>query len=258
MTNKSTIATTQDEVIDPEAPVTRKSYDIKTKLVFIQTIDTLIMSGRSHRASCAFVGIPPLYYRHWKRLLTKFEGVNATEEFVAYSTKGTTRRLHQRHTSVLAAILPELEAFMFKIREQGIQLTNRMVEQDAARILPFFKHKTVRAKAVAVHRFTRSMGLMQHAGTHTAQKHHTQTEDAAKDFIAMMKVKLQGRNLDDVMNMDQTPIPYSYHVSKTLNPKSNTTVQGRSSTSETKHVTLAVTVTVSRKLLMPFLIFKGQ
>ena len=127
-----------------------------------------------------------------------------------------------------------------------------------AGIVPVFKHKTVRAKDVAVHRFTRSMGLTQHAGTHTAQKHHTQTEDAAKDFIAMMKVKLQGRNLDDVMNMDQTPIPYSYHVSKTLNPKSNTTVQGRSSTSETKHVTLAVTVTVSRKLLMPFLIFKGQ
>jgi hypothetical protein len=35
------------------------------------------------------------------------------------------------------------------------------------------------------------MGLMQCAATHTAQKHHTQTEDAAKDFIAMMKVKLQ-------------------------------------------------------------------
>ena len=126
------------------------------------------------------------------------------------------------------------------------------------RILLVFKHKTVRAKAVAVHCFTRSMGLTQRAVTHTAQKHHTQTEDVTKDFIAMMKVKLQGRNLDDIMNMDQTPIPYSYHSSKMLNPKGAKTVQGRSSISETKHVTLAVTVTTSEKLLMPFLIFKGQ
>jgi hypothetical protein len=64
-------------------------------------------------------------------------------------------------------------------------------------ILPVFRLKTVRAKAVGVHRFALSMGLMQCAATHTVQKHHTQTEDAAKDFIAMMNVKLQGTNLDD-------------------------------------------------------------
>jgi hypothetical protein len=128
MTNAAAMAATQDEVIDPEAPVTRKSYDIKTKWVFVQTIDTLVSSGKSRRASCAFVGIPPLYYRCWKRLLTKVDDVNATEEFVAYSTKGTTSRLHRGRTSVLAVIRPELEAFMFKIRKQGIKLTNRMVE----------------------------------------------------------------------------------------------------------------------------------
>jgi hypothetical protein len=74
----------------------------------------------------------------------------------------------------------------------------------------------------------------------------------------MMKLKLQGRNLDDVLNMDQTPIPYSYHANKTLNVKGAKTVQGRSWTSDTKRVTFAVTVTASVKLLTRFLIFKGQ
>ena len=180
------------------------------------------MSGKFRCASCAFIGIPPLYYRCWKRLLTKVDNLNATEEFVAYSTEGTTRRNHRGRISVLATICPHLEAFKFKIREQGIQLTNRMVEQEAARILPVFRHKTVRAKAAAVHCFTRPMGLTQRTATHTGQKHHTQTEDISKDFIAMMKVKLQGRNLDDTMNMDQTPIPYSYHANKMLNPKGAT------------------------------------
>jgi hypothetical protein len=134
---------------------------------------------------------------------------------VAYSTKGTALKIYHGHTSVLTVIFPELEAFMFKIREQGIQLTNRMVGREVARILPVFKHKTVRAKAVSVHCFTWSMGLSQRAATHTVQKHHAHTEDDVKDFIAMMKVKLQERNLDDILNTDQTPILYSYDASKT-------------------------------------------
>ena len=258
MADKAAAVTTDVVVIGPKVPVTRKSYEIKTKRCFVQTIDELVSCGETLDAACAHVRITPLYYRRWKTLLTKVDNVNATDEFVAYNTKGTARKIHQGRTSVLSAIRPELKSFMFKIRAQGIQLTNRMVGREAARILPVFRHKTERAKAVAIHRFTKSMGLTQRAATHTAQKHHTQTEDAAKDFIAMMKLKLQGRNLDDVLNMDQTPIPYSYHANKTLNVKGAKTVQGRSSTSDTKRVTLAVTVTASGKLLTPFLIFKGQ
>ena len=97
---------------------------------------------------------------------------------------------------------------------------------EAARLLLVFKHKTMRAKAVAVHCFTQSMGLTQCAATHTAQKHHSQTEDVTKDFIAMMKIKLQESNLDEVLNMEQMPIPYSYHTNKTLNLKGAETVQG--------------------------------
>ena len=143
MPHAAPAAVTDVVAVDPEAPETRKSYDIKTKRVFVQTIDTLVSSGNSRRASCAFVGIPPLYYHHWRRVLAKIDDVNAMEEFVAYSTKGTTCRLHHGRTTVLAAIHPELEAFMFKIREQGIQLMNRMVGREAARLLPAFKNKSV-------------------------------------------------------------------------------------------------------------------
>jgi hypothetical protein len=161
MTNAATVAATDDEVVDPEAPVTSKSYGIKMKCVFVQTIGTLISSIKSCCASCALVGIPPLYYHCWKRWLTTVDDVNTTEEFVAYSTKGTTRRIHRRRTSVLATMHSELEAFMFKIHEQVFQLMNRMVECEASRIVLVFRHKTVRAKAVAIHRFSRHDGSSQ-------------------------------------------------------------------------------------------------
>ena len=84
-------------------------------------------------------------------MLAKIGDVNATEEFVAFSTKGTARKIHHGHKSVFPAIRPEFEALMFKVREQGIQLTNRIVRQEAAYLLPVFKHRTVRAKVVVVH-----------------------------------------------------------------------------------------------------------
>jgi hypothetical protein len=204
------------------------------------------------------VGIPALYHRRWKKLINKVDDVNATDTFVSYNTHGTSRKLHQGRKSFLFTIKPQLKAFIYQLRDQGIQLTNRMVGQEAARLLLAFKDKTTRAKELVVHRFTKSVGLTQRSATHTAQKHYTETEAAAKDFIAMAKVKLQGRNLDDVLNMDQTPIPYSYHSNKTLDTKGKKTIHARASTTDTKRVILAVTVTASGKVLAPFLIFKGK
>jgi hypothetical protein len=43
-----------------------------------------------------------------------------------------------------------------------------------------------------------------------------ETEANAKDFIAVMKSKLEGRNLVNVLNMDLMPIPFSYHSNMTL------------------------------------------
>jgi hypothetical protein len=80
----------------------------------------------------------------------------------------------------------------------------------------------------------------------------------AKDFIAVMKSKLEGWNLNDVLNMDQMPIPFSYHSNKMLEVKGARTVHSRALTTDTKRVTLAATVTTSGKMLPPFLIFKGK
>jgi hypothetical protein len=35
-----------------------------------------------------------------------------------------------------------------------------------------------------------------------------ETEADEKDFIAVMKVKLEGRDLNNVLNMDQMPVPF--------------------------------------------------
>jgi hypothetical protein len=71
-------------------------------------------------------------------------------------------------------------------------------------------------------------------------------------------VKLEGRNLQDVLNMDQIPIQFSYHSNKMLARKGSNTIHTRASTTDRKHVTLGVTVSTSGKMLTPFIIFKGK
>jgi hypothetical protein len=132
-----------------------------------------------------------------------------------------------------------------------------MVAREAARILPSFQQKTLVAREQIVRRFTKSMGLTQRAATHTAQKHFIETQIESRDFISMMKARIAGRNKDDIINMDQTPISYSFHANKTLEAKGTKTIQVRMSTSDTKRVTVAATVTASGKMLPPFMIFKG-
>ena len=134
---------------------------------------------------------------------------------------------------------------------------HQMVSREVACIVLAFHNKTTTAKVQIVRRFTKHLGLSQHVATHTAQKHFKETEAESKDFIAMIKARLQGRNKYDIINMDQTPIAYSFHSRTTLEAVGTKTIQVRASTTDTKRVTVAATVTTSGKMLTSFMIFKG-
>ena len=97
--------------------------------------------------------------------------------------------------------------------------------------------------------------LTQHTTAHTM--HFIETEDEAMDLIAMMMTNVEGKNQDFILNMDLMPFPYPYHASNMLDVKGKKTVHARAFMTNTKHVTLAETVTTSRKMLPLFLIFKG-
>jgi len=64
--------------------------------------------------------------------------------------------------------------------------------------------------------FVKSSGLSHHSATPTAQKNFQETKDESMDFIALMKEKVASVDLEDILNMDQTPIPFLYHSIKTL------------------------------------------
>ena len=93
--------------------VSRKSYEIKDKRNDVQRVDELVLTGFTCRNACLSLGIPLLYYSHWKKLIEKVDAINSGTEFVPYSTKGTSHNIHPGQASVLAQVKQQLQQFTF-------------------------------------------------------------------------------------------------------------------------------------------------
>ena len=76
--------------------------------------------------------------------------------------------------------------------------------------------------------------------------------------MEIMRQKVQNMSPDHVLNMDQTPIPFTFHANRTWSEKGMCKINIHASTSDTKRATLAATVTLNGNILPPFLIFKGE
>ena len=72
-----------------------------------------------------------------------------------------------------------------------------------------------------------------------------------------MKEKVASVNPEDILNMDQTLILFSYHSTRTLEKKGLKMINVQASTMDTKRVTLAAAVKASGWMLPPMFIFKG-
>ena len=101
-------------------------------------MDGYISAGYLQQEVCFRIGISTLYYHHWVKVLKMVDGMNAGGEYVSNTTNGTARRIHPGRKSILAGIKPQLNWFIFQMREKGIQLTNSMVCLEASRLLPEF------------------------------------------------------------------------------------------------------------------------
>jgi hypothetical protein len=79
-------------------------------------------------------------------------------------------------------------------------------------LLPSFRSKSSEARKKTTSCFTRKkIGLTYQAVTHTAQKNSQEMDEESKHFNAFMKDKVAGKDPCDIINMHQTPIPYSFH-----------------------------------------------
>ena len=79
-----------------------------------------------------------------------------------------------------------------------------------------FREKTYTARHSAVCRFINVHGFVHQMGTHLSQHQPSEMEEIAADFICVTCEKLQMSCRDEayIINMDQTPVPFSYDQGK--------------------------------------------
>ncbi len=229
-------------------PFRWKSFSIKDKRELVQAIDIMVSTSISHCQACSWVGLHHIYYTCFKKVIEKVDALKKIDVYVPYKTNGTARKTHPWHPSWLSIIKDDLACFIVHARHSGIQVSTHMICQEPCHLLLFFRDKLPEAKR---------MGLSHGAATHTTQKHYKETEEELKHFINFMRAKLAGRDPRDIINMDQTPILYSFHSIKMLKNKDTRSIHVHASTTDTKCITLAVALDGSRSMLPHMLILKN-
>ena len=108
---------------------------------------------------------------HFKKVIKKVDALKNGTTFVPYKTNGNACKIYPGPPSLLSVIKQDLSRFAFEMRQRGIQVSTHMICQEACRLLPNFRGKSIIAKNLAILCFTKSISLSHCVATHTAQTH---------------------------------------------------------------------------------------
>jgi hypothetical protein len=174
-------------------------------------------------------------------------------------------------TGQLDCIKDKLLQWIFAQREQGIAVTMSHVIYKATSILSrqqrqddgassSFKDNGFDARLPAVSHFLGKYNFVYRTKTNKATKFPAEVYKEATAFMERTCPILRGPHRDPnfIWNMDQTPVYFSYHRSKTLAQRGIKTVHVRKSTSDTRRATCALLCTAAGEFLRPMLIYKGK
>ena len=91
-------------------------------------------------------------------------------------------------------------------------------------LAPFGQKQTTQGKEENHHLFHSKDGTNPSCCNPHHAENFYETEEEFNHFIPIMKCKIAGHDPCDIINMDQSTIPYSYHSSKTLEMKGTKTI----------------------------------
>jgi hypothetical protein len=162
--------------------------------------------------------------------------------------------------SQLKPIEDALLHYIFELREQGVTIDTLTVVLRASWISPEFRAKSFAVRCSCVKHFLHAHSYTYRMGTHTFQRPPAEVESKASNFMRFTHLIVNGSNRDwrFIINMDQTPVYFAMNAKRTLDEVGKKTIHVRTSTNDTKRVTVAVTITADGTVLLSTLVFKGK
>ena len=218
------------------------------RLAIVRNVRRRVEAGESIRGACRALIIIPKQYREW----------STTSRAMLEHGNSKAKRSAKGPTSVLAPNEKDLLNFIFELREQGFAVSISAVVVQASRLMSEFQRRSSRARYQSVRRWIRKHSFVHRMGTHESQRSPSETAGLAQDYVQTIRPKLvqSNRHEDYILNMDQTPVPFTFNAQRTFEPMGQRTIHICKSTSNTRRVTCAMTVSTSCCVLTPLLFFK--
>ncbi len=122
-----------------------------------------------------------------------------------------------------------------------------------------FLEKTSTARLMCVSRFLSANNLVHRVATHMAKRPPDEVHEDAQLHFVLAVPNCVGSTHDPrfVLNMDQTNSKFGNLPFQTINQRGAHTINMRTGTDDSKHCTVALTVTASGEMLMPMVVYKG-
>ena len=240
----------EEAVAEERIKKKRRRFSLQDKMILLRQIRRQETQGLSQRQACKAMNIHEKQIIEWKRQWSKMRD----------TANKKAKSLCKGRPTTLVPYTDPLLSYIFELRETGMAVSYTTVLLKAAAVCRQFREKSRKAQYSMVKRFVKAHGLVHRMGTHKSQRYPSETMGEALDFIQVTRTKLTlpCHHQDYILNMDQTPVPFSYDPKSTLELVGRRTVHVRKSTNDTKRATVALCITASGKALTPMIVFKGK
>ena len=221
---------------------TRASYTAAFKLNVVNYART----ASSNRETADHFGISEKLVRDWKKAEEKLKGVHKTRK-----RTGTTRVANDH-------VLEDNLLTWFKAaRADGHVVCGRALQLQALRIKG---QSSFKASSGWLARFKFRHSLSTRRGTSIGQKLPKDSEEKTVSFHRfILQLREQHQyELQDVFNMDETPLQFDMPGSQTLESSGVSSVLIRTNGAEKRGFTAVLSVAADGSKLPPYIIFKGK
>ena len=184
----------------------RRRFTLQEKLMYLQVNRRKVDNGLSLQEASKLINICHKQILDWKKQAGKMKSKNNQH----------AKSLGDGVTSFLSPYTDNLLSFIFEMRETGMAVSVNSIVLKASQLSREFKEKTITARHSAMRQFINVHGFVHWMGTHLAQRQPSEMEEIATDFVCVTREKLQMSCRDKayIINMDQTPVPFSYDPKK--------------------------------------------
>jgi transposase-like protein len=229
----------------------RNQYSAQEKIRILCVIQTMVNEQQlTYSEAASALSIDQSMISRWR----KKEAVLGTVE------RPDALQLHSGPRSVLSVIESDLLEFVDTWRSKGLPVNRMALMRKAQSLLPELQRKSEHAVKMSISRFMKKNRLVHRMATHKAQRHPSEVENEALQFLDYIRPILvqPNRDPDYMYNMDQTPIWMAMDDKMTIDKVGTRTVNLRTSACDTKRVTVAVTLTASGRRVKSMVVFKGK